>query len=82
MTETEFVSRLHSLAIKEDESIRPPELPTSSVWRGTRVRRPTWKVQENQLAEDVHQESPVMAAEAIPPTPRPPSPQPPFHQPL
>jgi len=80
--ETEFVSRLHSLAIEEEESIRPPELPTPSVRRGTRVRRPTWKVRENQLAEDVHQESPVTAAEAIPPTPRPPSPQPPFHQPL
>jgi len=50
--------------------------------RGTRVRRPTWKVRENQLAEVPHQKPSFTSTDTAPPTARSPSPQPPSHQPL
>jgi len=81
-TESEFLSRLRSLAVEENEPIEPPEPPTSSARRGTRVRRPTWKVRENELAAAVRQESPLAATDMTPPTPRPPSPPPPSHRSL
>ena len=63
---------------------------TSSARRGTRTRRPTWKVRENQLEEDFHQEPPPTNTDIVPPTTidiapatsRPPSPRPPSHRPL
>lgn len=81
MTETEFISRLRSL-VEETELSEPPEVSTPPVRRGTRLRRPTWKVRENQLAEASQQESPLVAMDTAPPTPGPPSPPPPPHQPL
>lgn len=82
VTEMEFISRLHSLAVEEGESIKLPESSTPSVRRGTRARRPTWKVRENQLEEAPHQAPPPATADATLPASRPPSPPPPSRQPL
>ena len=81
-TEAEFISRLRSLAVEEDESIEPVGSSTPSVRRGSRVRRPTWKVRDNQLTEASHQEPPLTAADTAPSISRSPSPLPPSHQPL
>ena len=81
-TELEFVSRLRSLAVEENERIEPPEPSTSSARRSTRVRRPTWKVRENELAAAVHQDPPLAATGATPPISRTPSPPLLFHQSL
>ena len=50
--------------------------------RGTRVRRPTWKVWENELAAALHQEPPLVTAGTSPSTSRPPSPPPLSHRSL
>ena len=50
--------------------------------RGTRLRRPTWKVRENQLAEVTHQEPPSELMDTTPPASGSPPTQPPSHQPL
>lgn len=81
-TEMEFVTHLRSLAAEENEQFELSEPSTPSARRGTRVRRPTWKVRENQLAEVSFQESPLAVADLPPPTPRSPSPQPPSRSPL
>jgi hypothetical protein len=77
-TEADFISCLRSLAVEESEL----EPPAPSMRRGTRVRRPTWKVRENQLAEVSPQEPPFTSTDPTPPTARSPSPQPLTHQPL
>lgn len=95
VTEVEFVSRLRSLAV-EDESTKLPDSESfaPSVRRGTRARRPTWKVRENQLEEAPCQAPSPVTADAVPPTSRtasqpasrpasrPASPLLPFHRPL
>ena len=58
------------------------ETPAPSIRRGARVRRPTWKVLENQLAETPGHDEPSITTSTTPPPPRPPSPQSPPHQPL
>jgi len=81
-TELEFLSHLRSLAVEDNEQIEEPGPSTSSVRRSTRVRRPTWKVRENELAAVLHQEPPLAAIDVTPQTSFPPSPPPPSHQPL
>lgn len=81
-TEAEFISCLRSLAAEESESIERLEASTPSVRRGTRARRPTWKVRENQLAEALHQEPITTTTSIVPPVSRPTSPHPPFHESL
>ena len=83
-TEMEFVSRLRSLAAEDNELGELPEPSTASVRRGTRLRRPTWKVRENQLAEALNQEPPFASTDTMPPAAGPPSSsaQLPSHQPL
>ena len=78
----DFISHLRSLAAEESEFIRSSETLTASVRRGTRIKRPTWKVRENQLAEASRQEPPLPATNIVPPASRSPSPQPPSYQPL
>ena len=78
----DFIFHLRSLAAEESEFIRSSETSTASVRRGTRIKRPTWKVRENQLAEASRQEPPLPATNIVPPASRSPSPQPPSYQPL
>lgn len=68
--------------MEENQSVEPPELSTPSLRRSTRVRRPTWKVRESQLAEVPQQEPPLAATTAAPHISRPPSPQLPSYRPL
>jgi len=81
-TEAEFISRLRSIAAEENESVERLEVSSPSVRRGTRARRPTWKVRENQLAEALHQEPILTTTSVVPPTSRPTSPHPQFHESL
>ena len=81
-TEADFVSCLRSLAIDENKLDEPPELPIPPVRKGSRVRRPTWKVRENQLMAASDQETSAATTEAAPPIPTPPSAKPPSHSQL
>ena len=83
-TETDFISRLRSLAAEEDQLSEILEPSTPSIRKGTRVRRPTWKVRENQLAEALNQEPPFTSTDTVPPATEPgtSSTQPLSHQPL